>query len=53
MDARRVGGRREGKLAALVAEDLIAIRDVQTFRPDADASSGFQRVTAKSLKQES
>ncbi|GMR13699.1 MAG: ABC transporter ATP-binding protein [Gemmatimonadota bacterium] len=45
--------RREGKLAALVAEDLIAIRDVQTFRPDPIDSSGFQRVNARSLKQES
>lgn len=45
--------RREGKLAALVAEDLIAIRDVQTFRPDLGQSAAFQRVNAKSLKQES
>lgn len=44
--------RREGKLAALVAEDLIAIRDVQTFRPDPGDSSSFQRINAKSLKQE-
>lgn len=45
--------KREGKLAALVAEDLIAIRDVQTFRPDPGESAGFQRVNARSLKQES
>ena len=45
--------RREGKLATLVAEDLIAIRDVQTFRPEPGDSSSFQRVNAKSLKQES
>jgi len=44
---------REGKLAALVAEDLIAIRDVQTFRPEPGDSSSFQRINAKSLKQES
>ncbi|MDH5759409.1 MAG: ABC transporter ATP-binding protein/permease [Gemmatimonadota bacterium] len=50
--AAKKNRRREGKLAALVAEELLAIRDVQTFRPDASESDAFARVNAKSLKQE-
>ncbi len=44
--------RREGKLAALVAEELLAIREVQTFRPDVAESRGFKRINDKGLKQE-
>ncbi|HSM59927.1 MAG TPA: ABC transporter ATP-binding protein [Longimicrobiales bacterium] len=50
--AARKNRRREGKLAALVAEELIAIREVQTFRHEGAESLGFQRINAKSLKQE-
>lgn len=51
--AARKSRRREGKLAALVAEELIGIREVQTFRRDASGSGTFERINAKSLKQES
>lgn len=51
--AARENRRREGKLAALVAQDLIAVREVQAFRPDLNESPAFQRLNAKSLKQES
>lgn len=43
--------RREGKLAGLVTEELLAIRDLQTFRPRAGSDADFGRLNAKSLKQ--
>lgn len=51
--AARKNRRREGKLAALVAEELIAIRDVQTFRREPGGGQAFERINRKSLKQES
>lgn len=43
---------REGRLAALVAEDLLGIREVQTFRGSAGPDQRFFRQSAKGLKQE-
>lgn len=51
--AARKNRRREGKLAALVAEDLLAAREVQTFRPQLHESPAFSRINAQTLKQES
>jgi ATP-binding cassette, subfamily B, bacterial len=50
--AARKNRQREGRLAGLVAEDLIAIREVQTFLRESQ-SDGFDRMNAKALKQES
>ncbi|MDX1675483.1 MAG: ABC transporter ATP-binding protein, partial [Longimicrobiales bacterium] len=51
--AARKNRKREGKLAGLVAEELISIREIHTFR-GADAGGGvFERLNGKSLKQES
>ena len=50
--AARKNRKKEGKLAALVADELLAIRDLQTFRPTAGTSPAFERVNGKSLKQE-
>jgi ATP-binding cassette, subfamily B, bacterial len=50
--AARKNRRREGRLAGLVAEDLAAIREVQTFLR-ASQSESFERMNASALKQES
>ena len=50
--AARKSRRREGKLAALVAESLLGIRELQTFRPGVNSDSRFSRHNAKNLKQE-
>lgn len=50
--AAKKNRRREGKLASLVTDELLAIRDLQTFRPEAGSSLAFERINAKSLKQE-
>jgi len=49
--AARKNRRREGKLAALVAEELLSIRELQTFRPDAAESPAFLRINRKTLRQ--
>jgi ATP-binding cassette subfamily B protein len=50
--AARKSRRREGRLAAIVAEALLGIREWQTFRPGAGADERFGRQNAKSLKEE-
>ena len=50
--AARLQRKREGKLAATVAENLLGIREVQTFRPGVGADDRFTRHNAKSMKQE-
>jgi ATP-binding cassette subfamily B protein len=50
--AARRSRKREGRLAALVAEALLGIREWQTFRPGAGADERFGRQNAKSLKEE-
>lgn len=50
--AARRQRRREGLLAALVAEDLLGIREVQTFRASSTPDARFFRQSAKGLKQE-
>jgi ATP-binding cassette, subfamily B, bacterial len=49
--ASRRNRRREGRLAALVAADLIAIREIQTFGQQSQGES-FDLMNAKALKQE-
>lgn len=51
--AARKNRKREGKLATVVADDLIAVRELQTFRPEPGESRTFEQLNAKSLKQES
>ena len=50
--AARLQRKREGKLAATVAENLLGIREVQTFRPGTGTDERFTRHNAKSMKQE-
>lgn len=50
--ASRRARRNEGRLAALVAEDLLSIRDLQTFRPNHADQSRFYRRNRRSSKQE-
>jgi ATP-binding cassette, subfamily B, bacterial len=50
--AARKNRRREGRLAGLVAEDLMAIREVQAFMRESQGES-FDRLNAKALKEES
>lgn len=52
-NAARKNRKREGKLAALVAEELISIREIHTFRFGHTAGGMFERLNRKSLKQES
>lgn len=51
--AARRNRKREGRLAALVAQELVAVRELQAFRPNLEESPAFARLNAKSLKQES
>lgn len=48
----RKNRRREGKLAAVVAEDMHGIREFQTFRPDKLSDERFDRKNKKSLASE-
>lgn len=50
--AARKQRKREGRLAAVVAENLMAIREFHTFRPGTASDERFVRQNAKSLKQE-
>ena len=50
--ASRQARKREGKLAALVAEALLGIREWQTFRPGVGGDGRFGRRNARSLKEE-
>ncbi len=50
--AARRNRRREGQLAAIVAEDAHGIRELQTFRPQQLADERFERRNVKSLKEE-
>ncbi|MGH8428955.1 MAG: ABC transporter transmembrane domain-containing protein, partial [Solimonas sp.] len=50
--AARKQRRREGRLAAVVAEDLLGIRELQTFRAGAAPDQRFVHQNIKSLKQE-
>jgi ATP-binding cassette subfamily B protein len=50
--AARKQRRREGRLASLVAEDLLGIRELQTYRPDAPPDERFARQNARSLRTE-
>ncbi len=50
--AARKQRRKEGRLAAVVAEKLLGIRDLQAFRPGSGPDERFERHNAKSLKQE-
>lgn len=52
-NAARKNRKREGKLAALVAEELISIREIHAFRSGQAAGGLFERLNRKSLKQES
>jgi ATP-binding cassette subfamily B protein len=51
--AARKNRKREGKLAGLVAEELISIREIHTFRGARAGGDLFERLNRKSLKQES
>lgn len=44
--------KREGRLASLVGDRLLGIRELQVFRPGGEADGVFDRLNAKSLKQE-
>ena len=44
--------RREGRLAAIVAEDMHGIREFQTFRPDKLSDKRFESKNKKSLSSE-
>ena len=50
--AARKSRKREGKLAALVTESLLGIRELQAFRPGAASDAQFSRLNARNLKQE-
>ncbi len=50
--ASRKQRKREGRLAALVAESLLGIRELHAFRPGAPPDERFDRWNVKSLKQE-
>lgn len=50
--ASRDSRRREGRLAALVSDTLLGIRELQTFRPEVTTDERFTRKNAKGLKQE-
>jgi ATP-binding cassette, subfamily B, bacterial len=52
-EAARKNRRQEGKLASLVADELLAVRELQTFRAGEADGEAFGRLSAKSLKQES
>lgn len=52
-EAARKNRKREGKLAALVAEELISIREIHTFRSAQTEAGVFEQLNRKSLKQES
>lgn len=51
--AARKNRKREGKIASVIADDLIGVRELQTFRPEIGQSGTFEQLNAKSLKQES
>lgn len=51
--AARKNRKREGKLAGLVAEELISIREIHTFRSARAEGGPFDRLNARSMKQES
>lgn len=51
--AARKNRKREGKLAALVSDELVSIREIHTFRAGAGDGAVFQRLNGRSLKQES
>ncbi len=48
----KIQRKREGKLAAVVAEDLLGIREFQTFLPGEVSDRRFKKQNAKSLKEE-
>ncbi|MGH7674894.1 MAG: ABC transporter ATP-binding protein [Gemmatimonadales bacterium] len=50
--AARKQRRREGKLAGIVAEDLLGIRELQAYRTGAPHDPRFARHNVKSLRQE-
>ena len=50
--AARKARKREGKLATLVTESLLGIRELQTFRPGAASDERFTRHNTKNLKDE-
>lgn len=50
--ASRKSRKREGKLAAIVAEALLGIREWQTFRPGMGGDGRFGQQNTKSLKEE-
>jgi len=50
--AARKQRQREGKLAALVTEDLLGIRELQTFRTGTASDGRFGRQNTRSLTQE-
>jgi ATP-binding cassette subfamily B protein len=44
--------KREGKLASVIAEAMLGVRELQTFRPGNETSDRFDRQNTKSLKHE-
>jgi ATP-binding cassette subfamily B protein len=50
--AARKQRRREGKLAGVVAEDLLGIRELQAYRAGAVPDARFGRQNTRSLRQE-
>lgn len=50
--ASRKQRKREGKLAALVADSLLGVRELHTFRPQGETDPNFERHNKKSLKEE-
>lgn len=52
LKASRKSRKKEGRLAALVDEDLQGIRELQTFRAEGPCDPRFEAMNAKSLKTE-